>query len=172
MMTKTIVVYGCDNSGKTTACQNLEGMLLERGYRVKVIHSPGPASAVEMIQFMAENTSDDPNIDIRILDRFPAIEELVYGPLIRGENKLMNFHNLCNLFMDRIDRFIYCDPGISTIENWGNREQMDGVKENAKLIRYSYVSLVYEYTALIKASLYNWKKSGTDGLRKLISDLL
>ena len=171
-MTKTIVVYGCDNSGKTTACQNLEEILLERGYRVKVIHSPGPVSAVEMVKFMAENTINDPNIDIRILDRFPAIEEPVYGPLIRGENKLKDFKNLCMLFMDQVDRFIYCDPGISSVENWGDREQMDGVKENAKLIRDSYIALVYQYPALIEAKVYNWKKTGTDGLKSLISDLL
>lgn len=171
-MTKTIVVYGCDNSGKTTACQNLEEILLERGYRAKVIHSPGPVSAVEMVKFMAENTRNDPDIDIRILDRFPAIEEPVYGPLIRGENKLKDFKNLCMLFMDQVDRFIYCDPGISSVENWGDREQMDGVKENAKLIRDSYIALVYQYPTLVGAQVYNWKKTGTDGLRNLISDLL
>lgn len=172
MMTKTIVVYGCDNSGKTTACQNLEEILTERGYRVKVIHSPGPVSAADMINFMAENTKNDTNIDIRILDRFPAIEEPVYGPLLRDKNKLADFKSLCNLYMDQVDRFIYCDPGISSVNNWGAREQMDGVKENVNVIRDMYIALVYEYPALLHTSVYNWKKSGTDGLRKLISDLL
>lgn len=172
MMTKTIVVYGCDNSGKTTACKNLEEILTERGYRVKVIHSPGPVPAADMINFMAENTKNDPDIDIRILDRFPAIEEPVYGPLLRNENKLADFHGLCRYYMDKVDRFIYCDPGISSVNNWGTREQMEGVKENVNVIRDMYIALVYKYPTLAWAQIYNWKKTGTDGLRNLVSDLL
>ena len=43
-----------------------------------------------------------------------------------------------------MDLFIYCNPDINLIVNWGDREQMHGVKENVQMLKTSY-DKYYDY---------------------------
>lgn len=174
MFTKYIVVYGCDNSGKTTACENITKILEQLNIKSKVIHSCGPCHPSEQLFFMHSNTHPlSHDEDVVVFDRFPAIEEYVYGPIIRGENKLAPFWRQCQIYIDRISLFIHCDPSLDVITNWGEREQMDGVKEKAKLIVDRYNQVPNEYLGmLIRTKKYDWTKEGNEGLEKIIKGWL
>ncbi len=121
-----IVVFGCDNSGKTTLCNDIK-----RYYnQFEIAKSIGAnKTAKEYIDFMETNLNSKQNI---IFDRFPLIEECVCGTVLRGKNL---FEDVMNGFEGRsllslVDLFVFCYPGLFCVTNWGDREQMEGVKEN------------------------------------------
>lgn len=170
MFNKRIVIYGCDNSGKSTACEKAKKILEGKGLTAEVIHSCGPLSANEQLYFMADKTNNQ-EVDVVVFDRFPAIEEIVYGPIIRGENKLSKYETQCRMYMDRISLFIFCCPPFETITNWGDREQMDGVKERAERIVMAYYNKVPGvYPGISYRTVeYDWTKDGDEGLEKIIT---
>lgn len=129
---KKIVIFGVDNSGKTTLAERL--MNLFSNFQVK--HSPGPGSPEEMVKWMDENVFSSQDL---ICDRFPLIEEGVNGPILRNVDVLANIDS--DRYYDNIDLFIFCDPGLDVIQNWGVREQMDGIKENVNALYDAYCNL-------------------------------
>lgn len=129
-----IVIIGGDNSGKTTLANNLNN----RFKNSRVIHSPGKdLTSDEMVEFMEKSTSE---CGINIFDRFPLIEESINGPILRGVNKLDDVSNdVKKEILNKIDIWILCFPGFEKILNWGNREQMDGIKENCVELYSKYI---------------------------------
>lgn len=131
-----IVIFGCDNSGKTTLakalCSEIEGS--------RYVRSLGPNKTFdEQIKFMVDNLDVD---KVNIFDRFPCIEENVCGNVLRGSD---NFSGLdTSTFLDKVDLFIFCYPGLKSVLNWGNREQLDGVKENVVGLINGYNKYVYK----------------------------
>ena len=122
-----IVIFGPDNSGKTTLSKTLLNRYTLADKKCSVVHSPGPVEVNKLIEFMNTELLDAGSDEVKIFDRFPLIEESIYGPIIRGENRLSEYSD--EIF-NKVDKFIYCNPGILRIVNWGSREQMDGVKDN------------------------------------------
>ena len=134
---KKIIVFGVDNSGKTTLAKAISGC-----FGFSYAHSLGPVPIDKMLIFMDENLNND--VDI-VFDRFPIIEEFTCGEVIRGFNKFSN----CPVkeiegYLNKVDLFIYCNPDINLIVNWGDREQMHGVKENVQMLKTSY-DKYYDY---------------------------
>lgn len=148
-MEYNIVIYGCDNSGKTTLAKNLVHNLMNLfgGSPVdfSYIHSLGPVSKNEQTMFMYKETKKEDGVRVRIFDRFPLIEERVCGMALRGRDLFENEYSLRAMMMGKIDLFIFCDPGIESIKNWGTREQLDGVKENAMQMYSAYKRLSWEF---------------------------
>ena len=148
-----IVVFGCDNSGKTTLSLLLDSIL--GGY----VHSPGPLPTAEkQKEFIAKNLDRN---KINIFDRFPIIEERVCGIVLRNKNNFDNDLEYVEKTFSQIDLFIYCDPGYSSVTNWGTREQMDGIKDNIQSLIEGYKK-VYDYLlekgyTVIK---YNYNENG------------
>ena len=51
-----IVVFGCDNSGKSTLCTQLVSLLNEDvDFTADTRHTPGPVSVEEMIKYMEDS---------------------------------------------------------------------------------------------------------------------
>lgn len=125
-MNKNIVVFGCDNTGKTNLTRVLNDVLKEAGVNVKIIGSIGKAKK-ETQQDYITNMLDLEGI--KIFDRFTPIEEYVCGNVLRGKSNF-NLDEL-KVFSNKVDLFVFCYPGLFNILNWGTREQMEGVKENA-----------------------------------------
>lgn len=148
-MEYNIVIYGCDNSGKTTLAKNLVHNLMEAFVGSEVdfsyIHSLGPVSAGEQISFMYRETKREPGVKVRVFDRFPLIEERICGMALRGRDLFVNEHQLRAMMFGKIDLLIFCDPGDEAILNWGDREQMAGVKENAMEMYQGYKRLGWEF---------------------------
>lgn len=138
-MNKNIVIFGCDNSGKTTLCYALQDTL-STYYTddVEVIKSIGANKTIEeYLNFMNENLKKD---CVTLFDRFPIIEEEVTGVILRG-NSLFGSFSTCELFkyLSKVDLFIYCYPGFQNIKKWEDREQMDGIKENVDVLIPGYL---------------------------------
>lgn len=164
-MEYNIVIYGCDNSGKTTLAKNLVHNLMEAFVGSEVdfsyIHSLGPVSAGEQISFMYRETKREPGVKVRVFDRFPLIEERICGMALRGRDLFANEHQLRAMMFGRIDLLVFCDPGDEAILNWGDREQMAGVKENAMEMYQGYKRLGWEFKECHlenKTLVYNFKE--------------
>lgn len=143
-MNKNIVIFGCDNSGKTTLAKTLELELNGKGFNAEYKHSLGPnATKEEQMNFMTSNMEKD---CITIFDRFPFIEEGVCGKILRNKSIYETDDKEYDRAIEErllkdVDLFIMCYPGIFNVVNWGDREQMYGIKENI-------VSLIRGYNML------------------------
>ena len=148
-----IVIFGCDNSGKTTLGKVLDDFL--GGY----IHSPGPLDNIEDMKEFIESNLDKSTVNI--FDRFPPIEEYACGTVLRNENKFEDEYEYVREIFDKIDLFIYCCPDLGFVCNWGSRDQMDGIKENIDKLREKYddiyLSLLIAGKPIVK---YDYNKQG------------
>jgi len=147
-----IVIFGPDNSGKTTLAKKI----VENG-DFFYSHSPGPVPVEEMCEYIECYLSNIRNV---VFDRFPVIEEMVCGKILRGNDKFDSFREEANSFLDRIDLFIFCNPGIEAITSWGTREQMEGVKENILKLHQGYCELLEGLRKNGRNVLvYDWQES-------------
>lgn len=140
---KNIVIFGMDNTGKTTLGNNLKTLLNEVG-NAKYVHSLGNVPIEKQMAFMESELSNNKAIDFKIFDRFPIIEERVYGNVLRGGSRYYGMGNYENEQLSKVDLFIYCDPGLDVIKNWQGREQMDGVIDNVDRLYNEYLVLKNE----------------------------
>lgn len=123
-----IVVFGADNSGKTTLAKKLSEYFVAE-YK----HSLGPVSPEDMIAFMLTNLSSGESV---VFDRLPIIEEAVCGKILRGVNKLDSLFDVP--YLSLVDYFVFCCPPIDKVKEFGDREQMDGVKSNIDSLYSGY----------------------------------
>lgn len=132
-----VIVEGMDNSGKTTLVNQLRVK-----YPFSVVHSrtyrnSDPDSWMDATLEIIEASRKK---DI-LCDRFPAITESVYGPVLRGRNVLGEHPRWVNLLQELAKVrpvIIYCRPPDMQLTNWGYREQMDGVKKHAFDLIHQY----------------------------------
>lgn len=147
-----VVIFGFDNSGKTTLSNQLVDQLNLNGFKTSYVHSPGPITIEGMKKFMEDNLNDN-SVEVKVFDRLPIIEEYVYGPILRNENRFAD-PEYSKSILDKVDLFVYCYPGLFTILNWGERDQYPGIKENA-------LSCINQYNKLsvkLKQEGYNIKE--------------
>lgn len=163
-----VVVFGCDNTGKTTLCNNLNTTLNSFfGVKSEVIKSLGPASFPDQVQFLEKNLGEMKD-GIYIYDRFPIIEEQVCGTVLRGSNKFDGFGEYVSKTLNKITFFIHCDPGLEKIQQWGTREQMEGIKENAKALNDGYKACANLFGIYPRVIPYNFLKDDWNDIAKLI----
>lgn len=159
MKAKKIVVFGCDNTGKTTLCESLVGILnFKFPGSTEVAKSLGPNKMVEeQIDFMEEMLGNKDKVII--FDRFPIIEEATCGKVLRGKNNFQEWENTNVVdLLGKVDLFIFCYPGLFDVLNWGEREQLDGVKENALKLINAYNEMAVSLRSLgFKVVEYNYK---------------
>lgn len=130
---KKIVVFGCDNTGKTTLCNDLLEEFNDYGGlsgKTVLAKSIGPnKTKKQYIQFMEAFLNSNDNV---IFERFPLIEEVVYGNILRGKNIFDSEDgDMIYRCFNCVDLYIFCYPGLLNILNFGKREQMEGVIENS-----------------------------------------
>lgn len=147
-----IVIFGLDNSGKTTLANSLAELVEREGNKCKYVHSLGNVSLDQQLEFLNHELLEDTEYDYKIFDRLPPIEEKVYGVILRGVNRYGNL-GFERVWLSKIDLFVFCNPGFDTITNWGTREQMDGVIDNSKTLYNRYLEV---YNELVNSG-YNVK---------------
>lgn len=164
-----IVLFGPDNSGKTTLANNLILSFSNSG--AEGLPPLGPAPYEKQIDRMEEIATSEKFI---VIDRWPILEEEVCGRILRGKNNFdMMPRELWDNYYKNISLFIYCNPSIDVIKDWGNREQMGGIKENIFELKKGYDaiynSLLYTPYNVYK---YNWTNDRTGYLyHKLIKTI-
>lgn len=172
-MNKNIVIFGCDNAGKTTLAEQIIDMLNQWGYKAKYRHSPGKDAPIGvMFDFMESNLTED---CITIFDRFPVIEEEVCGRVLRGKNIFDGYVGETDAMLSKVDLFVFCMPHIFDIINWGEREQMDGVKDSVLELIHGYEELAVKFKILgYNITQYSWRDElGTQGeFNKRIKEVL
>lgn len=151
-----IVVFGCDNTGKTTLCNDLKD-LIEPYYDVEIAKSIGANKSVEQyVEFMKSNIEKEKAI---IFDRFPIIEEATCGKVLRDNNIFEKWQKEDVIgILKSIDVYIMCYPGLFNTLNWGEREQMDGVKLNAIKLINAYNEMAFALKEMgLNVYEYNYK---------------
>lgn len=123
-----IIIEGMDNSGKSTLVQRLAEDL--KLCKVATYHKP---SSFKMIQEYDSWLTSSPQPII--MDRHPMISDLVYGKVLRGFSYVTEEQSKAWAAKHKI---IYCRPPTSFILNFGERDQLEGVKENALKLMLMY----------------------------------
>lgn len=150
------VIFGCDNTGKTTLCNNLRDYLIEQ-YNVEIAKSIGANKTIyEYMEFMKTNIEKE---NIVIFDRFPIIEEATCGKVLRDINIFGKWDNIGTIeILESIDVYIFCYPGLFSVLNWGSREQMDGIKENVLPLINAYNEVAVALKSIgLNVFEYNYK---------------
>lgn len=133
-----IIVEGMDNTGKTTLAQRLR----EKFNPIDFEHSPSKESLGVKLHWVAKAIRRlDPRV---IYDRYAPISERVYGPLLRphiGDVFGGYTFDLLRLTLRRNPLIIYCRPPDNRVASWGERQQMNGVKDHVTelLARYDWL---------------------------------
>lgn len=80
-----IVVYGCDNSGKTSLANHIA-----EKFKLEYVRSKGGPnmSTQEVLQYLDKNL-DEGN---KVFDRFSIIEEYTNGLVLRGKDQIGRAH--------------------------------------------------------------------------------
>ena len=127
-----IVVYGCDNSGKTSLANHIADK-----FKFEYIRSKGgpKMDLIEVLKYIHENLYSEGN---KVFDRFTPIEEFANGIVLRHENKISSNFIDTEEFINAVDLFIYARPDMETVKNFGDREQMDGIIKNIDSLREMY----------------------------------
>ena len=158
-----IVIFGPNNSGKTTLAETITKAFPE----IKSLHSPGPVPLESQIKFIEDNLNSDESV---VFDRFPWIEEETCGRVIRHKSNFetVNRKDIYK-WIKAVDLFVYCFPGMDNILAWGEREQMNGVKENIWKLAKSY-SYVFDMLQNLKGTLsvIHYDYTGEENLSKLM----
>lgn len=142
-----IIVEGMDNSGKTTLINSLKK---EFGEQIEVIKPPGPFKDKEHIQSWTQETMDrlksSEDDQVLVFDRFSLFSEPIYGPILRKKSLISQEELIkgCEA-LGNIEfpiTLIYCRPPLTTIKEFGEREQLKGVKKHARELQQAYDSLI------------------------------
>lgn len=135
-----IIVEGMDNTGKSTLVQQLVEQF-DVEFRGSASELRGDPS--KLIAWVDEELSR-PTTKVPVYDRFPIISEEVYGVILRGRSSIPERRYDGWAKRHKV-LFIYCRPPLSTIRNWGTREQMEGVKEFDKELIERYDKVIHRY---------------------------
>jgi len=141
-----IIIEGMDNTGKSRLAQHLAEQFrlpLAKTYRM-------PKSRDDIMTWHHwANACPHP----MLLDRHPAISDLVYGPIVRNTPSLSSLKLALSC---RVDHYlIYCRPSTeSVIRTYEEREQLPGSRENLHKLMQGYEKLMEE---LDPNYIYDWE---------------
>ena len=146
-----IIVEGMDNSGKTTLAEHLA-----EKFKLPLMHSPKIRE--NMIQDALTILTLNPNA---VMDRFSVISEVIYGPTLRRKIIFDTFVTRWIFYMDKLAQckplIFYCRPPDEKIFDYGDREQMEGVKEHDKELLGAYDALMDSWAGRLLIMKYDFR---------------
>jgi hypothetical protein len=142
----TIIIEGCDGSGKSTLISHMRQL---SNYPLCFVnrvnahqHDSQPKEFCHWILSKTRNFSI-------VVDRFPLISEKIYGPILRGVDRFekMNRAEVIEWLRWRDDvRVIYCRPQRARIStNVEKSNQLSGAAENLNTILGMYDAWMYAF---------------------------
>lgn len=162
-----VIIEGMDNSGKTTLAKRLCEKL-----NLELVPSTGDTDLTTRHIFHTRMCRQKKPY---VIDRTPAISELVYGPPLRGRVRLhdpeMSLHELIS--SDPV--LVYCRPSSQCILDFkSDIPQMAGVIDNAPELLQRYDQLMNFLCTRLTLIQYDFQNS-TDGeivekVRKSLSE--
>jgi len=133
-----IIVEGCDNTGKSTLVQKLSGdmKLLTINNRRRPETISDSWDYLYLVAPLAARFSV-------IADRWQPISEPIYGPICRNTRiftarEVELQHQYLTEWIVGKATLIFCRPPLDRILQFGSREQMEGVIDNARRIVSAY----------------------------------
>lgn len=134
-----IIVTGMDNTGKTTLVQELSNRL-----SYPVVKSPGPHLSIDekRLWILDQLTREDSVPSHIIYDRFMPFEEMVYGPVLRGEFTFSLDEDLLQELKNRRPVIVYTRIPKRKILEFGDRYQMEGVEDAAEKLLAEWDELI------------------------------
>lgn len=161
-----IILEGMDNSGKTTLAQRL----LEEFSELRITKSCGHASVPDALAWVAQAIrNEDPRM---VYDRYFPISERVYGPILRHADIFGSYtFDILSLTFRREPLIIYCRPPLFNISNWGERDQMNGVKDRLVELseRYDWLMDLIREMYLNSALVVNYDYTNEKGYTRVSS---
>lgn len=140
-----VILLGMDNTGKTTLATTLEQIIKkETQIPVSIIPSLGIASMNNQLAWINSQKKPEFNSSfIHIHDRFTLFEEMIYGPVLRNKSNFKLSDPIVEEVKACAPLIVYCRPSRDTIENWRDREQMEGVIDNSHRLLDAYDDLFF-----------------------------
>lgn len=157
-----IIIEGCDNSGKTTLIQRLA----EELKLLSITNRRRPQQREDVFNYTANMVMLSLHFST-IFDRWQAISEPIYGPICRGIGYLEPgdtdyLHAVAQVANPLI---IYCRPQDSTILNFGERDQMEGVIENGRKLIEAYDHEMEHVARWFPVVRYDFERDTYDSIR-------
>ena len=174
-----LIITGMDNSGKTTLVQQLLKELNRNPFqeeRYKVVNSPGPVSKeLQEGWVLAQLTLGAEERATNIYERFPLLEEVVYGSVLR-DNPLFEYGDAYfKLLKKENPLIVYTRPSREKIFNFGDRHQMEGVIEKSTELLAAYDDLIFKMLSEgWRILIYDYETGSPEELAKayLFSEML
>jgi len=160
-----IIVEGCDNTGKSTVLAKLAD-----GLKLMIVNNRKRPSGTSDISFFNTRMVELSKHFPLILDRHPVISEPVYGPICRGTSWPERYYQENVLReLERIKALVvYCRPKNSTILNFGERDQMEGVVKNGLKLIQAYDSHIKFINQFLEVVTYDYETHDYLGLQRLV----
>ena len=145
-----IIVEGMDNSGKTKLTEHL-------AERFKLPHIKSPKDRTHLLNDALTTLMLNPEA---VLDRFSAISEAIYGPILRGGTAFDKYVSQWKFFMDKLVRckplIFYCRPPEKQIFAYGDRKQMAGVVEHKEELLSAYDTMMSSWAGRLLIMKYDF----------------
>lgn len=162
MKERSIIIEGCDNSGKTTLIEKLS-----KHFGLEVVVSCRSIPVFEQVTWITEQIRRTEPV---IHDRFTLISENVYGPVLRGGSKfddlrgiLTSFSNWLEIWEEVVEIsnpiLIYCRPNFEIIKKtFHERDQIEGADKNLDVLVSTYDRVINQLLLKRRSSffVYDW----------------
>ena len=150
-----IIVEGPDGSGKSTLVE----LIRQKSHRFFWLMRPSgpPKSRQDILRTLHWVRLRQPELSI-LLDRHPAISEPIYGPRLRGLNKIPDFDSPegRKILLWGTNVIVYCRPALPVIvSNCFSSFQLEGVREQIEDIVGAYDRMMQELSASFRVLKYD-----------------
>jgi adenylate kinase family enzyme len=142
-----IILFGVDNTGKTTLKNHLkEKFNLREEERYQTRPPQDYDDWFKYVRDLLQRHIENPDPQT-IIDRL-YIDEHVYGPVLRGRFGLtVNQRVALDILIDKLRPIlIWCDiPTAEILKSFSEREQLMGVRENVVALKRKYPEVLSKY---------------------------
>lgn len=161
-----IIVEGFDNTGKSTLVNRLSKDLK----LLTINNQQRPTDIHESFRYLDGVLYLASNFPV-IVDRWQPISEPIYGPICRGTAMFSSasLERQLRMTLSANPLIIYCRPPDPIVLGFGDREQMDGVIDNAPQLLSAYDTVMGNLRARgFNMISYDWS---SDSYEELINSV-